>query len=671
MLTGEQIAVCRDLLAEHKAQQVESSRGTKTGRGEIKRFWGGIPAPYHAAVLEFLGNYVSANNVDVIRISDGDVPCSVPGVLGDYVFTHAIANGQPVRSNGEFFIKAVHCEPSPSAWQWAIVDSNNMILFLTDLVPGDPIWHWAEDWEEWRDEWAVNDDAALEPTAALPTIPTVWNPQTLTMTSAEDHLKVNEYGWIVTDEAATYTVTGEIVLNAVVAEDAVYGVVKAPLVDAYARSGSWTSGTVELVETAGKKSANDGRWIVVQTLWQEPREYLLVGKRVTEQTTEETRLYMGIPEGEVSELVSLLAATAGYVLVESQARQSGRREGIYDVYVTLLSVDPGASGILVGKKASSIGEEETYLYQWVKESEVSAKVEALSALGSYYVVDVDARKTKYDGVFDVYVTQVLVNTGTVSIVAGRAATRYTSEETLLYRYVKAADVPALINGASGVSGTEIRTGSRLAKTKYEGVYDVYVTTLSLLAGDPELVGGSSVGFYKSRKVYVIRHIADGAVAAIVSGYLAQDGVENVRAAGSGQEGVSHIYYTLVELPDAYTENEVSFEMSEGGWKPTDYTYRLVYYPYIKNNDGETDYQLGTKIFPASHDRASKVRKVTVSRLRTYSWSAAGSLAGSASAVGHDFSASFTLNGIRRVRLPTGVWVHDAVQTVKSVWGATA
>ena len=471
-LTAAQIAWCRRRLAEIHAREVESARGTTTGRGRIVRYWPDIPKPMHGPVLEFLSNYVSTANSEVVRITEDPLnPCSIPGILGDYVFNQTMANGQPVRTNGTYFLKAVHYEAATSQWQWAVVDNNNFVLFLTELT-GDYIAHWADDEDEWKDEWAFEDgQGVLEPASDLPEVP-VFEGQTLTMDAAEDHLKVNEYGWVVTDTEATYTVTGSLVLAAVAAQEAVYGVVKTPYVDGTARSGVWSGGEIRMVRTDGSKGSKDSEWVVQQELLQEPQAYLLVGRKVEVDVTEDRRLYSGIAEGQVSDLVAELAVLSSYAVVDVDARKTSR-DGVFDIYMTVVTVNASGSYIVVGREVEPYAESETRKYPYIKESEVTATINALTVLGSSARVESSARETRYAGVYHVFVTLRTITASEGDLLVGSSGGLFKSN-LYLRRRVADADLPDVVTGLAALSLIE---NVRSVRTRDEGYWDVFYSQL--------------------------------------------------------------------------------------------------------------------------------------------------------------------------------------------------
>lgn len=663
MLTGKMIAICRDLLAEHRAKQVESSRGTASGRGEIQRYWAGIPEPWHDAVLEFLANYVSAYNYEVVRI-EGDP--SVPGVLGDYVFTHEVANGRPVRSNGEFYLKAVHYEEASGEWLWAIVDRQNFILYLTEAISTDPIVHWADDWDEWKDEWNFADEqGVLEPPAAQPEVPdTAFTGQVLSMSSAQDHIRVNEYGWVVNDDEATYTVTGDITLTAVAAQSAVYGVVKAPLVDGHVRSGIWSAGNVQLVKTEGKRSANEGGWVVQQTLWQEPSAYLLIGKKVTARETQETRLYTGVAEARVSERVAELAVLGGYAVSDVTARQAQDQGGIYNVMLTVTTLTAGAGYLVVGREVASGSTEETRLYYNVAEADVESRLAALAALEGYAVVNATARPTKYDGVFDVYATLLSVNDGGSYLVVGRQETAYTTEETRLYERVAQSALTALIDSITVLGGYSL-VASSAARTKWDGVFDVRLTlrTVTGAAGDVQI--GGTQGLFAT-KLFLRERVARADLAAALAALEADTLVRSIRTTKTREEGFHDLFYTRLVVPAARVERKISYDRREVGWTTANaYNTADAYEKYIASFDGENNpvyaYLSYKKRLPSAYltYNANQSREVAVVQTISYSESDPGAPSGS--------FVTDTATGGSTTRLPNGLWENRVVVITYPWW----
>lgn len=414
-LTARQVSWCRHMLAEHKAKQLESSREAASDKGAIERYWTDIPESMHGAALEFLSRYVSASNYDVVQVT-GDP--SVAGVLGDYLYNHTSYLNHPVRTNGTYFLKAVAYDTATKRWQWGIVDSNDMVLYRTpysdkeistwDGTEDSYVVHQFSDSEELQDEWAIDDNlGALEPAATTPE----FIPQRLTMTAAADDVTVNEYGWVVNDDSAVYNVTGDIVATTIVADENVYGTVEDPYVEGKPRSGTFSGAGTRVARSDGKTSIKEGRWVVSQSLIQEPAGYIVIGKKVMAEVVEETRLYYGVFEKDVSALVASLAMLGGYSLVDSNARQS-QREGIFNVTVTLVAVTAPGSYLTISERKTQYISEETRQYRYVAQSDVAATIDSITTLGSYSLVESNASETGYNGLWHVRLTlRSMLNAG--------------------------------------------------------------------------------------------------------------------------------------------------------------------------------------------------------------------------------------------------------------------
>jgi len=668
MLTAQKVVVCRELLSEDKAKLKTDTKYASDGAGELVRFWPGVPEPFLDAAKEFLTTYVSAGNPEVVRIT-GDP--SIPGILGDYIWNLEVANGQPVRTNGTYFLKATHHQESPDSWRWAVVDNNNMILFLSGWAT-DYIAHWADDEDEWEDEWAFEDElGVLEPVGGSPEVPTFVG-QTLTMTAAEDHIRVNEYGWIVEDEAATYEVTGDITLEAVVADDTDYVLIKLPYAECITHSGTYYGGEVWVERSKGKNEYGvpDGHWIVYQRLHQWSEAYLLIGRNTPAYFNREIRLYRNVPESGVPTLVNSIADSTTEFIDEVMARKTSR-EGIYDVYVTVITgLDNDA--ITVGKTSADYGSEVELLYANVKYSDVTTLVNALAVLGGYAVVDVQSSRTEKAGVFDVRVKALQLIPGAGAIKVGKKVTANTTEETWLHPWVAESALEATVD-ALAVLSTYAVVNVDARPTRWRTVYDVYVTTLTVNdGGDYLLVGLRSPAFFK-RETRLYPRVKQSAVAALVESLATSATyiVEDDTARQTRWDGVFDLYLTLLHVPDDEVSVDVAFELSEGDWGPSVWKFITNYTPQRDITGDVVDYESYRQALPIAHSEIALVRKVTQTSTKSYSKAEPSPAAGSASASGINKTSTFSLNGKKKYRLPNGLWVSESVVTTKGAWGATA
>jgi hypothetical protein len=417
MSTLAELNTLRDMLAETNAKQIESAEGNLTLSGEINRYFPGIPEPLHDAALEFLSKYTSAENYDVVEISDVDGdPSSIPAVPGLYKWTFENQNGQPIRSDGEFWLKLAE---DTGIYNWEISDINGMVLFRAADV-------------------ALEDAKALLDTGNMPFVG-----QDLSMSFPDDSIIVKEYGWAVGEEFATYSVTGAVTGSTVVADASAYGVVVNPLVDGHIREGTWSGGAVKMVRVDGATASRIGKWMLVQTLWKESSIFLLVGKTENANFTEETRMYPHIPTGSVTDKINEVSVLNGASLVDSNAVRSSI-PGTFDVFVRLRTLKESSADILVGLRTPGLVKREVYLRQNVPDDEVADAVAVLGAMA--LMEDVRSTSAGEPGFMDIFYTKMVLPLAWSEFQSG-VDRRQNVWDTANYNYV--SGLQRILTGVSG------------------------------------------------------------------------------------------------------------------------------------------------------------------------------------------------------------------------------
>jgi len=243
-------------------------------------------------------------------------------------------------------------------------------------------------------------------------------------------------------------------------------------------------------------------------------------------------------------------------------------KGTWTIYQTLHILNEAHTYVLVGSRKTDRTTETRRLYERIPEAHVDSLVASLAALGSYAVVDVDAQKTDLEGVFDVYITLVAVNTGGDSIPSGRKETAYYIELETLYPNVAASGVSALINTALG---SAVLVSSDLRKTRWDDVFDVYVRIRTLKTTGMGLTLGGSGGLFKT-SLKVILYVKEANLASEVASLTALPLIENVRSSKSGEDGYWDIYYSEIVVPPSHIEYRNAQQFRENGYDGAFYSY---------------------------------------------------------------------------------------------------
>jgi hypothetical protein len=205
-----------------------------------------------------------------------------------------------------------------------------------------------------------------------------------------------------------------------------------------------TDATLYLDEVRSQNSGREGVHNVYMTvitgLSNDP---VKVGKKDTDQGTESELLYANVKYSNVDSLVSSLAVLGSYAVVEVDARRT-QQAGVFDLFLSTLERKEGGGIVRVGMKKTKRTTEETWKHPWIAEDELSAKVAELADLSGRTLVDVDARATKWDGLFDVYLTYVTAVGASDVLLVGTKKTEETTEYTYRHGWIAEANLEAKI-----------------------------------------------------------------------------------------------------------------------------------------------------------------------------------------------------------------------------------
>ncbi len=148
-------------------------------------------------------------------------------------------------------------------------------------------------------------------------------------------------------------------------------------------------------------------------------------------------------------------------------------DGSYSIDLALARMSTASPLYTVtSKKLSEESNEEVRLYEDIPVGYITTLVNSLATLGSYTIVDVDARKTSDAGIFDVYLTLKSATT-IASITSGKNTDDAFVTTKTIYRNQTAAQAEGLIATAQS-AGTVVDTDLR--KTGQEGIFDVEIAT---------------------------------------------------------------------------------------------------------------------------------------------------------------------------------------------------
>lgn len=268
-----------------------------------------------------------------------------------------------------------------------------------------------------------------------------------------------------------------------------------------------------------------------------------------------------------------------------------------------------------------------------------------------------------NGTFTIFQALYVLNEDAEYILSGKTITAYHTEERRLYERIPEGNVNSLINTLSALTGyTVVDTDVRL--TNDRGIYNVSLrlreyTGPEESASAPKLIGVTG-GLFKTN-VYIIRHVADDDLSALINELNSLDLIQSARASES-EEGYWNVIYSQLVLPDSRTEYEVGAERREKGSGESGWVYFNDYFtPNAKLVNGEYIEQdqvewLNRK--PDQYWTDNDTREVSVTTQFSYS---------STEPSNPSYSGGETSVGGRKRMLSNGIWEKTIVTIYKPWW----